>query len=173
MNDRLEKSFHNIKTPGLNNPETHVLTHNGFSTRLVLIFTDLNETHIYKLLYRNSPNQEIEKVMSFDYLNVFKRNEHTEDYHIRKTDYENFLFEIGDKNHIYVEEKVISFKTNDIIVKFSSEYGFNDVTYPYAYGDENICFMLHQKQIPIQEYEKSTEKTEYEYLYKLNENIKR
>ena len=41
MNDKLEESIHNIKTPGLNNPESYVLTHNRFNTYLVLIFTDL------------------------------------------------------------------------------------------------------------------------------------
>ena len=29
-----------IKTPGLNNLETYVLTHNGFNTHMVLIFSD-------------------------------------------------------------------------------------------------------------------------------------
>ena len=62
--------------------------------------------------------------------------------------------------------KVIDFETNDKIVKYNSENGFNDIKYPYAYGEDNIYFMLHQKYIPIQEYEKSTEKSEYEYLYK-------
>ena len=32
--------------------------------------------------------------------------------------------------------------------------------------------MLHQKNIPIQEYEKSTEKSEYECLYKMDGDIK-
>ena len=36
----------NIKTPGLNNPETHVLTHKRFKTYLVLIFTDLKKAHL-------------------------------------------------------------------------------------------------------------------------------
>ena len=38
MNDDLEK------TPGLNNPETHVLTDNRFNCNLVLIFTDLKKS---------------------------------------------------------------------------------------------------------------------------------
>ena len=46
--------------------------------------------------YRDSPHHEIEKVMSFNYLNVFKPNEETEDYHIRKPNDGNFLFKIGD-----------------------------------------------------------------------------
>ena len=56
--------------------------------------------------------------MSSECLNVFKPNEHTEDYHIRKLNNESFLVEIEDKHYIYVGEKLISFETNDIIKKF-------------------------------------------------------
>ena len=59
-------------------------------------------------------------------------------------------------------EKIFSFETNDEIVKYSSELGFNDIKFPFAYGEENIYFMLHQKHISIQEYESSTEKAEYQ-----------
>ena len=31
--------------------------------------------------------------------------------------------------------------------------------------------MLHQKYIPLQEYENSTMKNEYQYLYKMNEEF--
>ena len=41
MNANLEN-----KTPGLNNPETYVLTHNRFNTSIVLIFTDLKKAQI-------------------------------------------------------------------------------------------------------------------------------
>ena len=63
-------------------------------------------------------------------------------------------------------EKVDTFKTNDTIVNYSSELGFNDIKDPFAYGEENIYFMLHQKYIPIQEYKNSTEKDEYQHFYK-------
>ena len=43
MNANLEN-----KTPGLNNPETHVLTHNRINTLMVLIFTDLKKAKVYK-----------------------------------------------------------------------------------------------------------------------------
>ena len=85
MNANLEN-----KTPGLKNPETYVLTHNRFNTYMVLIFTDLNKAQIYKLPYRDSPHHEIERLMSFDYLHLFRPNEHTEDYHIRKPYNANF-----------------------------------------------------------------------------------
>ena len=80
MNDKLEESVHNIKTPGLNNPESYVLTHIIFNTYMVFIFSDLNKAQIYKMPYRDSPHDEIEILMSFDYLNIFRPNEHTEDY---------------------------------------------------------------------------------------------
>ena len=96
-----------LETPELNNPETHVLTHKRFNTYMVLIFSDLNKAQIYKMPCRDSPHHEIEILMSFDYLNVFKPNEHTEDYHIRQPNDEDFLLAIGDKKYIYVGEKVI------------------------------------------------------------------
>ena len=92
---------------GLNNPETYVLTDNRFNNKMVLIFTDLKKTQIYKIPYRNSPHQEIEILMSFDYLHLFRPNEHSEDYHIRKPNVESFLFKIEDKKYIHVGKKII------------------------------------------------------------------
>ena len=122
--------------------------------------------------YRNSPHQEIEKLTSFDYLHFFRPNEHSEDYHIRKTNDENFLFKIEDKKYIHIGEELFSFETNDEIVKYFSEHGFNDVKFPFALGKENIYFMLDQIYIPIQEYENWTMKNEYQYLYKKDEELK-
>ena len=62
-------------------------------------------------------------------------------------------------------EKLFSFEINDEIKDYFSEHGNNDVKYSFAYGKENIYFMLHQKHIPIKEYENSTVKNEYKYLY--------
>ena len=151
----------NLKTPGLNNPESYVLTHNRFNTYLVLIFTDLKKAQVYKIPFRDSPYQEIEIVMSFDYLHVFGPDENNKD--------GSFLFEIGDRKYIHVGENVFSFETDDEIKNYFTEHGNNDVKYPYAYGKENIYFMLHQKYIPIQEYENSTMKNEHQYLYRKNE----
>ena len=164
--------MNDLKTLGLSNPETYVLTHNRFNTYIVLIFTDSKKAQIYKMPYRNNPHREIEIVTSFDYLHLCRPNEHTEDYHIRKPNDKNFLFKIEDKKYIHVGENLFSFETNDENVKCSSEHGFNDVKFPFARGKENIYFMLHQKYIPIQEYENSTMKNEYQYLYKKDEELK-
>ena len=110
--------------------------------------------------------------MSFKYLNLFEPNEHKEVYHIRKPNEGNFFFEIRDKKNIYVGEKLITFETNDRTVKNSIEIGFNDIKLPYAYGEENLYFMLNQKYISIQEYENSTEKNSYQYLYEKDDELK-
>ena len=157
MNEDLEK------TPGLNNPETYVLTHNRFNTYIVLIFADLKKAQIYKIPYRNSPHQEIDIVMSFEYLHVFGPDEDNKD--------GNFLFEIEDKKFVHVGENVFSFETNEESKDFFSEHGYNDVKYSFVRGKENIYFMLHQKYIP-QEHENSTMKNEYQYLYKKDEELK-
>ena len=131
---------------------------------MVLLFSDLDKAQVYKVPYRDSPHHEIEILMSFDYLHLFRPNEQTEDYHLRKPNDENFLFKYEDKKYIHVGEKLFSFETNDEIVEYSSEHGFNALKFPFAHGKENICFMLHQKYIPLQEYENWKVKSEYGYL---------
>ena len=138
---------------------------------MVLLFSDLSKAQIYKIPYRDSPHHEMEILMTFDYLHSIKPNEHTEDYYIRKPNDENFLFKNEDKKDIYVGEKIFISETNDEIEKFCSEHGYNDIKYPYAYGEENIYFMLHQKLISIQECENSMVKNEYDDLYKKDEEL--
>ena len=113
-----------------------------------------------------------EKPNDFGHMHLFRPNEHNEDYHTRKPNDENFLFEIGDNMYIYVGERVLTFETNAKKVKCSSEICFIDVKFPHAYGNENIYFMLHQKYIPTQEYEKTTVKNAYQYLYKKHDELK-
>ena len=105
MIDKLEempndKEFETLscKTPGSSNPETYVLTQNRFVTYMLLIFSDLSKTQIYKTPYRDSSHHEIEKFMIVKYLEFLKTNDHTENFHIRKPNDETFLFEIEDKN---------------------------------------------------------------------------
>ena len=61
---------------------------------MVLIYSDLNKTQIYKMPYRDRPHHEIELLMSLNCLKVFRPNEHKQDYHFRKTNEESFLFAI-------------------------------------------------------------------------------
>ena len=104
MIDNLEKTIHDTsaatrfcKPPASNNPEIYVLTHIWFHTYLVLIFSDLNGSQIYKTPYRDSPHHKLGKNMSFKNLNLFKPIEHTEDYHKRGANDLNFLYEIEDR----------------------------------------------------------------------------
>ena len=41
MNEKLEETVDDIQTPGLNNPENYVLTHNRSNTYMVQILNDL------------------------------------------------------------------------------------------------------------------------------------
>ena len=102
--------------------------------------------------------------MSFDYQHVFGPDENNKD--------GNFLFEIEKRKYVHVGENLFSFETNDEIDGYTVEHGFNDVKYPFAHDKENIYFILHQKYFPLQEYENSTMKNEYQYLYKKDEELK-
>ena len=102
--------------------------------------------------------------MSFDYLHVFGSHGNNKD--------GNFLFEFGDKKYVHVGKEQSSFETTDEIKDCFSEPGNNDVNYSFAYGKESIYFMLEQKYIPIQEYQNSTVKNEYQFLYKKDEELK-
>ena len=57
-------------------------------------------------------------------------------------------------------------------MSYSSEHGFNDNKFLFAYGEKNIYFMLHQKFMTIHEYKNSTQKDEYEFLSQQNDEWK-
>ena len=84
-------------------------------------------------------------------MHLLKTDEHKEDYHIREPNDENFLFEAKGKKYVYVGDEVMSFKTNDELYDYSLDFGFNVTKFPFAYGEENIHFMLHQKYNSIHE----------------------
>ena len=65
-----------------------------------------------------------------------------------------------------------NFETIALIVKESSELGFNDIKFPDAFGEENIYFMLNQKYNPYQGYRTSKLKNEYEYFFKKDVELK-
>ena len=62
------------------------------------------------------------------------QKKHTEDYNIRKPNDKKFLFKIEDKKSIYVGKKLVTFETNEKIVKYFSALGFNDGKKPFDYG---------------------------------------
>ena len=143
MIDKPEKTFHDIKTSALKKPEAYILTHNRLKIYMLLIYDGLNKAQIYKLQCRVSPYKEIETLTSFDYLNVFKPNELTDHYLNRVANNENFLFDVKYIEYAYVGDRVISFETDDVIVEYSSEQGFNNVKFPFARGEKKVYFKLH------------------------------
>ena len=63
-------------------------------------------------------------------------------------------------------EKLFSFETNDIIVKYSSDHGFNDIKFTYAYGEENVHFMLHQNIFLFKNMKHQQKKTSMSFYIK-------
>ena len=139
---------------------------------IVLVFSDLNKAQIYKKPYRDSPYHENEILMSFNYINLFEPNKHTEGRHIREPNVRNFLLEIEDKISIYIGENLISVETKEKIVNYSSDLCLNDIKYAFAYSEENFYLMLHRKYIPIQEYATSKKKDESHYFYEKDDETK-
>ena len=77
---------------------------------MVLIFTDLKNAQIYKMLYRNSPHQEIAMVTKFDYQHLFRPFGPDERTHARRETNENFLYRIEDKKNFMWEKKYLLLK---------------------------------------------------------------
>ena len=162
----------NLKTPGLNNPENHVLTHNRFDTYMVLIFNDLKKAQTYKMPYRDSSHHETEMVIKFDCQHLFKPFDLDKKTHARIVTDENFLFKIEDEKYIFVGENVHKFETIDDIDEYFSETGNNDIKYPFALSKKYIYYIAHQKYITIEEFENSKMFDEYQYLYKKDSELK-
>ena len=98
--------------------------------------------------YRSSPHQEIEILMNFDYLHLFKPIELDEKTHATKQTNKNFLFKIEDKIYIYNGERILTFKTDDEITEYFSEDGYKDVKYPFALSNE-IFYTCYIKNISL------------------------
>ena len=57
-----------------------------------------------------------------------------------------FFYSKSERKIYLCERKSIYFlETNKVIVNYSLDIGFNDITFPYAYGEENIYFYASSK----------------------------
>ena len=154
------------KTPGLNNPETYLLSNNRFIDYLVLIFVSKKKAQIYTFPNRVDEYDTIRLIIEFEYKRLFRPNNHLERYYILPHKDENFLFKIADKHYLHIGKSIFTFKSNSNIVKYGFKNGYNDSKFPFAYDQTNIYYMLEQKYEPINKYKKSSFKDEYEYLYR-------
>ena len=141
-----------------------MLTVIRFYTFLLLIISDLKKAQIYKVPYRDSPHDEIEILLSSNYLNLLKANEHKQDYHTRKPTMKYSYLKLKIKKYNYVGEDLVIFEKNDKIVSFSSEQGFADNKIAIVYGEENVYFMLHRKYNTTKNIQLQQKKNEYQFL---------
>ena len=91
---------------------------------------------------------------------------------LKKPNDKSFIIKIADKKFICVGENLVTFERNDKRVIYSSNLGYTDIKYAFAYGEVNISFMLHRKYIFIEQDKNSTERNEYEYLHKKEDELK-
>ena len=114
-----------------------------FFTYMLLIFSDINKTQVYKLPYRESPRHEIRIVISFYYkkclIQMITKTI------IKRQKIKTFFFEIGDKKPSHVGYRVLPFETNDKTVNNTSNVGCKDNNFPFGYIEKNINLMLHRK----------------------------
>ena len=103
---------------------------------------------------------------------LFTPSEHTEKFSNREQNDKNFLFETEDRKYVHVGEKVFSFETTDKTVEYSSNDGLKNVKYSYAHGIENMTVRFFRKFIPFEEYTISTQKDDYVYLHKKDNEMK-
>ena len=73
---------------------------------MVLIFIDLYEAQISKMPCRDSPQHEVEKVMSFICLNMFKPNEDTVDFFLLENETIIFSYLKLRIEKIFMKEKI-------------------------------------------------------------------
>ena len=95
-----------IKPPGLNNPETYLISNNRFIDYLILIFVKKKKAQMYTFPNRVDKYGTIRLIIEFDYKRVFRPNKHLERYHITKPKDENFLFKLNDKEYLHVGESI-------------------------------------------------------------------
>jgi hypothetical protein len=82
----------------------------------------------------------------------------------RQFDGNSMLFELSPFNYMYIGESVYTFKTSDVIKKYVSRVGNNDVPYPYAVGTDNTYLMIENVFIPNSVISQA-KSDPYEYLY--------
>lgn len=67
------------------------------------------------------------------------------------------LLHLGEKNCIFIGEKIYQFKMEDDIEAYYSPVGNNDVPYPLVVGKEWVYFMLDKKRVPRSQFPKGQE----------------
>ena len=88
----------------------------------------------------------------------------------------SILLELDKFKYMFIGDCVYTFKTTDEIIKFSSNLGINNVHYPFAYGKDNIYFLVDRHEfIPYNSIENENIKNmdltydAYNFLYNTND----
>ena len=95
------------------------------------------------------------KVLTTPYERIFVGDNLLKDPHYEEAGWakgNSLLLQISDKRYVYVGDCVFSFEPvdGDVIMKYYSPVGNNDVPYPYAVGKKYIYFMWDKSYYPVE-----------------------
>ena len=84
----------------------------------------------------------------------------------------SILVKITNNKYIHIGCEIYKFETNDEIVDYISPVGNADVSYPVAFGENNVYFMLDKKMIRINDFEMPVTVANAENLWKYHRHKK-
>ena len=86
-----------------------------------------------------------------------------------KSNGNSILLLLENSKYLYIGSEIYQFSTdmNDVIVKYYSSIGNNDVPYPVAVGTNNVYFMLDKKYVAINKFPKNMTDIDWTNSYDL------
>jgi len=126
-----------------------------------LVFDYGDHVDVYNQKYNEASNHyEIQgRIMQAKYINIFVGDNDLKfkEYDLKKGEGRGntILLQTGKNKYIYIGDGIRSFttKNGDVIKKYYSPVGNNEVPYPYAVGDKYVYFMLHNVLQPVEDFD--------------------
>jgi hypothetical protein len=112
---------------------------------------------VYKTKYieEGDTYEKTTKVLTTSYERIFVGDNLMKDPHYEEVGWargNSLLLQISEKKYVHVGDCVFSFEPvdEDVILKYYSPVGNNDVPYPYAVGKKYVYFMWDKSYYPVE-----------------------
>lgn len=126
-----------------------------------LVFDYGDHVDVYNQKYNEATNHhEIQgRIMQAKYINIFVGDNDLKfkEYELKKGDGRgnSILLQTGKNKYVFIGDGIRSFttKNGDVIKKYYSPVGNNEVPYPYAVGDKYVYFMHGNVLQPVEDFD--------------------
>ena len=126
-----------------------------------LVFDYGSHVDVYNQKYNEASNHyEIQgRIMQAKYINIFVGDNDLKfkEYDLKKGEGRGntILLQTGKNKYVYIGDGIRSFttKNGDVIKKYYSPVGNNEVPYPYAVGDKYVYFMHGNVMQPVEDFD--------------------